>query len=70
LLEREKVTGLIAVVLHDEMGSGPAPVDLDAPFRDLGVALKGPGVVFDETAPPLASIGSAITRSSPNLGGR
>jgi hypothetical protein len=46
--------------LHGEMGNAPAPVDLDALFRDLGVALRGSEVVFDDRA-PLASIRAAIT---------
>jgi hypothetical protein len=46
--------------LHDGMGSTPAPVDLDALFRDLGVSLRGNEVVFDDRA-PLAAIRAAIT---------
>jgi predicted metalloprotease with PDZ domain len=48
--------------LHEEMGSQPLPVDLDALFRRLGAAVRGGEVVFDDRA-PLASIRAAITSS-------
>jgi len=47
--------------LHGEMGARPVAPDLDATWRDLGVAIDGGSVVFDDAA-PLAQIRKAIAR--------
>ncbi len=47
--------------LYAKMGSTPAPVDLGALFRRLGVAVRGASVEFVDSA-PLAPVRHAITR--------
>jgi hypothetical protein len=46
--------------LYDEMKDKPAPVDLNALWRQLGIVPRGHSVVFDDAA-PLAPIRKAIT---------
>lgn len=49
--------------LYDRMKAAPAPVDLDALWRELGVIRRGERVTFDADA-PLAKVREAITRSA------
>jgi hypothetical protein len=49
--------------LYDRMKDHPAPVDLDALWKRLGVSLRDGRVVFDESA-PLAAVRRAITPAS------
>jgi len=54
-------TGLpVLRALYDGMATAPAPVDLDALWRRLGVKETPDGVTFDETA-PLAEVRRAIS---------
>jgi hypothetical protein len=46
--------------LHARMGTSPAPVDLDAIWKRLGVRLHGGEVTYDDSA-PLAAIRRSIT---------
>lgn len=50
--------------VHAAQGKTPAPVDLDALFRRLGVSRAGGKVVYDDAA-PLASIRRALSSSAP-----
>jgi predicted metalloprotease with PDZ domain len=45
--------------LHDEIGSGPGEVDLDALWRKLGIKYRFHQITFDDTA-PLAGIRASI----------
>ena len=46
--------------LYDRMSAAPAPVDLAALWRRLGVVTGGTGITFDDSA-PLAAVRRAIT---------
>lgn len=48
--------------LYEETKAAPAPVDLDALWKKLGVIPRGKTVEFDDTA-PLAAVRKAITTS-------
>lgn len=50
--------------LYDRMAGDPAPVDLEALWRRLGVALDGGSVAFDDGA-PLAAVRRAIADPHP-----
>ncbi len=53
--------------LHAAQGKTPAPVDLDAVFRRLGVSQADGRVVYDDAA-PLASIRRSLSSSSGRQG--
>lgn len=46
--------------LYEQMKATPVTVDLATMWKQLGVTRRGPGVVFDDTA-PLAAVRKAIT---------
>jgi hypothetical protein len=46
--------------LYAELGDSAHPIDVPALFRDLGIALRGEEVLFDDSA-PLAAIRRQIT---------
>jgi hypothetical protein len=54
----------VLLPLYAKMAAAPAPVNLAALFRDLGVRLEGERVVYDDAA-PLAPIRRAITSKNP-----
>ena len=53
------VGGSPLVSLHEQMGGKPAPVDLTALWKQLGVSHTGDTAVFDDSA-PLGAIRRAI----------
>jgi hypothetical protein len=61
----DKATGTTVLQsLYKEMANKPAPVDLDALWKKLGVALKVGEVAYDDKAPE-AGIRRAITAAAP-----
>jgi hypothetical protein len=63
----DKATGTnVLQSLYKEMANKPAPVDLDALWKKLGVALNAGEVAYDDKAPE-AGIRQAITSSSSHL---
>jgi hypothetical protein len=63
----DRATGArVLETLHARMGGAPVSVDLGALFGELGVALRGGRVVYDDGA-PLASTRRAMTRSRATL---
>jgi hypothetical protein len=58
----DRATGVpVLRELYDRMKAAPAPVDLDALWKRLGVSLRDGAVRFDDGA-PLASVRRAITK--------
>lgn len=63
----DRATGVpVLRELYERMRAAPAPVDLDALWKQLGIARRGRQVVFDDTA-PLAQVRSAITRRAAGI---
>jgi len=60
----DRATGVpVLRELYEKMKAAPAPVDLSALWKELGVGRSGGGIRFDNSA-PLAPIREAITRRS------
>jgi hypothetical protein len=58
----DKAVGVpVLTELHEQMGTSPHPVDLDALWRQLGIVRQGRTVSFDDAA-PLAAIRQSMTR--------
>jgi hypothetical protein len=58
----DKAAGVTVLAeLYAKMADDPAPVDLAALWKELGVAVSGKAIAFDDSA-PLASVRRAISR--------
>jgi hypothetical protein len=61
----DRATGVrVLAELYGRMKDQPAPVDLDALWRELGVEIDGPRARLDDGA-PLAAVRRAITAPRP-----